>query len=103
MGAIKPFHFNYFTLLLPEHSGFIFSFFRHDRKIAKSNYEHRYVCLPTWNNLAPTGHIFINSDILSIFLNSVENIQISLKSDKNNRYFTWRPIHIYDYISLSSL
>jgi hypothetical protein len=27
MGAIKPFHFNYFTLLLPEHLDFIFSYF----------------------------------------------------------------------------
>jgi len=29
-------------------------------------------------------------------------IQDSLKSDKNNRFFTWRPVHIYEHISLSS-
>jgi hypothetical protein len=39
---------------------------------------------------------------LSIFLKSVEKIQISLKYGKNNGYFTWRPIYIYDHISLSS-
>ena len=31
----------------------------------------------------------------SIFLKSAEKVQVSLKSDKNNRYFTWRPIHIF--------
>ena len=30
----------------------------------------------------------------SIFRKSVENIQTSLQSDKNNGYFTWGPIHI---------
>ena len=29
---------------------------------------------------------------LSIFRKSVEKIQVSLKPDKNNRYFTWRPV-----------
>jgi hypothetical protein len=33
---------------------------------------------------------------------SVEKIQVSLKSDKNNGYSTWRRFHIYDNISLSS-
>jgi hypothetical protein len=31
---------------------------------------------------------------LSIFRKSVEKIQAPLKSDKNNGYFTWMPIHI---------
>jgi len=39
---------------------------------------------------------------LSIFRKSVEKIQISLKSEKNNRYFTWRPIYMCDHISLIS-
>jgi hypothetical protein len=40
---------------------------------------------------------------LSIFRKSVEKIQVSLKSDKNNGHFTRRrPIYIYDHISLSS-
>jgi len=41
-------------------------------------------------------------DIWGSFRKSVEKIQISLKSDKNNRYFKWSPIYIYDNISLSS-
>jgi hypothetical protein len=35
---------------------------------------------------------------LSTFLKPVKNFQVSLKSDKNNGYFTWRPLHIYDHI-----
>jgi len=34
----------------------------------------------------------------------VETIEVSLKSDKNNRHFTstWRPVHNFDHISLIS-
>jgi len=32
----------------------------------------------------------------------VEKIQVSLKSDRNNGYFTSRPMYIYDNISLNS-
>ena len=43
-------------------------------------------------------------DILyfSIFRKSVEKIEVLLKSDKSNVYFTWRPVCIYDGISLNS-
>ena len=30
---------------------------------------------------------------------SVEKIQVLLKSDKNNGYFTWRRFHVYDYLA----
>ena len=40
--------------------------------------------------------------IRGFFQKPVEKIQVPLNSDKNNRYFTWRPIYIYDNISLSS-
>jgi hypothetical protein len=33
---------------------------------------------------------------LGIFLKSVEKIQVLLIPDKNNGYFTWRPISTYD-------
>jgi len=36
------------------------------------------------------------------FLKSVEVIQVLLQSDKNNGYFTWRPIYMYGNISLIS-
>ena len=39
---------------------------------------------------------------LSIIRKSVEKIQVSLNSGKNNGYCTWRPVYIYDNISLSS-
>jgi len=38
---------------------------------------------------------------LRIFRKSVEKIQVALHSDKNNRYFTWRPVYIYDNFSLN--
>ena len=37
---------------------------------------------------------------LITFRKFVERLQVSLESDKNNRYFTWRPIYIFDHISL---
>ena len=37
---------------------------------------------------------------LNIFRKSAEKIQVSLKSDKSNGYFTWRPIYMFDYIPL---
>jgi len=39
---------------------------------------------------------------LGIFKKIVEKIQISQISNKNNGYFTWRPICIFDHISLIS-
>jgi hypothetical protein len=40
-------------------------------------------------------------DILyvNIFWKSVKKMQVSLKSDKNNGYLTWRPTCIFDHIS----
>jgi hypothetical protein len=35
------------------------------------------------------------------FRQSIQKIQVSLKSDKNNGYFTWRPMYIHDNISFS--
>jgi len=39
---------------------------------------------------------------MNIFPKYVEKTQVSLKSDKNNGYFTWRPIYIFDHNSLNS-
>jgi len=43
----------------------------------------------------------MNFNISDFFLNS-ENIQVSLESDKNKGYITWRSMDIYDNISLNS-
>jgi hypothetical protein len=39
---------------------------------------------------------------LSTFRKSVEKIQVSLKTDKINGYFTWKRLYIFDNISLYS-
>jgi hypothetical protein len=58
------------------------------------------VCPSVRNSSAVTGMDFYEIWYLNIFRPSVEEIRVSLKSDKNNEYFTWRPMDIYD-ISLS--
>jgi hypothetical protein len=40
---------------------------------------------------------------MSIFRKSVQKIQISLKYDKNNRYFVWIPIYCFFIVSRSVL
>jgi len=39
---------------------------------------------------------------LMTFQKSVKKIQVSLKPDKNDRYFIQRPMYIYDNIVLNS-
>ena len=52
------------------------------------------VRLSAWNNSASTGRIYVKFGIW-IFFENIEKIQVSLKSDKNESYFTWRSIHIF--------
>jgi hypothetical protein len=47
-----------------------------------------------WSNSAPTGRIFMTFDV-SLFFVNLSKTQVLLKSDKNNAYFTWRPVHIF--------
>jgi len=62
-----------------------------------------YVCLSVrTEQLGSHWTDFHEISYLSIFRKSVGTIQLLVKSDKNNGYFTWRPIHIFDEISLSS-
>jgi hypothetical protein len=77
--------------------------FRRVRKIAKSDYQLRYVCLSVHMEQLDS-HLTDFHEILHfiIFRKSVEKMQVSLKSDKNNGYFTRRPMYIYDDISLNS-
>jgi len=64
--------------------------FRHVHKIAKTDYEFHHVSVSpcAWNNSAPSGQIFMKFGYLSIIPKSVQKIQVSLKSDKKNGYFT---------------
>jgi len=41
--------------------------------------------------------------VLGIFRTSFEKIQVSLKFEKDNRYFTWSPMYIHDnYLTQTS-
>jgi hypothetical protein len=60
-------------------------------------------CPSAWNNLGPTGWIFMEFDVLSFyFWQSAKSVQVSLKSGKNNGYFTWSPTYIIYHILLTS-
>jgi len=60
------------------------------------------VRLSAWNNSSHTGRIFMKFYIWPFFEALFKKIQLSLKSDKNNRYFTWRQINILDHYALDS-
>jgi len=53
------------------------------------------VHLLVWKISAFTGRIFTKFYILRFFEKYVEKVQVSLKSDEHNRYFTWRPVYIF--------
>jgi hypothetical protein len=80
------------------------SIFRCFRKITKTDYERRRVCRTVCpsarNNADPPGRIFMKC-VFSIFKKSVEKIQVSLKSDKNNGHFTSRPTDIYIFVIIT--
>jgi hypothetical protein len=70
--------------------------FRRVRKIAKSEHWLRHVSLSAWYvKLGSDWADFREIWYLNNFRKSVEKIKVSLKWDKNNGYFTWRPIHIF--------
>jgi hypothetical protein len=81
--------------------------FRRFRNIARSDYSLRRVCSsvsPSARMEQPYSHRadFLNEILnLKVIPKYVEIIQVSLKSNKNNGYFTWRPIYICDHISLN--
>jgi hypothetical protein len=60
----------------------------------------RYVCMSVrpsiCNNSTLAEQIFVKFD-MSIFRKSVDKIPVSWKSDKNNGYFTGRPIYILEW------
>jgi hypothetical protein len=69
--------------------------------MAKCNYylRHLSVCLfVRMKQLGSQWKDFRDILYLSIFRNSVEKIQVSLKSGINNGYFTRRRMYIYDSV-----
>jgi hypothetical protein len=74
--------------------------FRRVRKIAKSDYELRHICPSVRPSvlMEQVGYHWTDCHeiwYLWIFRKSVEKTQVSLKSDNNKEYFTWRPINIF--------
>jgi hypothetical protein len=73
------------------------------RKIARTDNLLRHVC-PS-DLLEQLGSHWTDCHEIwyfSISRKFVEKNQVSLKSDKNDGYFTWKPIDIFNHISLSS-
>jgi len=77
---VKQTHIKRYTILIQTPTGWIFI---------------KNWCLISGN--------FIKNWYLSIFWKAVENTQVSLKSDKNNGYFTRRPVYIFFITSRSFL
>jgi hypothetical protein len=87
------------------------AFFRHLRKIAKNDCLLPHFYLSVRSSVHPSARMeqlsshctdFNKIWFLRISLKSVEKIQVSLKSNKRNMYFTWKSVFIYDNISLNS-
>jgi len=58
------------------------------------------VCQCASNNSAPTVRIFVKFDVWVGYFSKVcvENSNF-IKTDENDRYFTWRRLYVYDHIS----
>ena len=55
-----------------------------------------HVCPSDWKKLGFHWAQFHKFWYWRIFRKSAKEIQVSLKSDENNGYFTWQPMHVYD-------
>ena len=80
--------------------------FRGVRKIEKSDYWHRHICLSVrpcvrMEHLGCHWTDFHKIWYLSIFRKFLEKLQVSLRSGNNNAYFTWR-LYICDNVPLNS-
>ena len=77
----------------------IIDVFRRVLIITKSSYWLLHVSLPVcpsvWTTLFPLDGFSWNLIFDFFFRKSVKQIEVSLKSDKNNRYFTWRSLYIF--------
>jgi len=76
-------------------------FIRRFRKIVKSDSYLRPVCPSVrMEQLGSHWTNFYETCCLSIFGKSVGKVKVSLKPEKNNGYFTWRPMYFCDNIAL---
>jgi hypothetical protein len=83
-------------------------FFRRVRKIAKSDYHLHHVCPSVrlsvqMKQLGSHWTDFNEISYLSIFRISFEVRHVTFNSNKNNAYFTWKPVYIFLIIARSFL
>jgi len=81
----------------------LISFVGAPAKLGKSDFQLRHVCPSV--RMEQSGSYWSDYNEIcywNIFRKSVEKIQIPLKSDKNYENFTWRPVLMYEHISLKS-
>jgi hypothetical protein len=79
------------SVVFPDFYCLLLCSFRRVRKIAKSDYNLRYVCLSVRMEQLGSHWTDFHEILvlhLSIFRKSVETIEVSLKSDQNKGYFT---------------
>jgi hypothetical protein len=76
-------------------------FFKGFRKIAKTVYLLHHVRLSVHMKQLGCFWTGLSCCCLSIFRKYIEKLQVSLKSDENNGYFSKRSMYIYDNISLN--
>jgi hypothetical protein len=79
------------------------SIFRHARKIAKSDYYLRCVRLSVSPSARTTRLLLNTFSRYVMFEYFRKSIELSLKSNQNNGYFTWTTVYTSDHISLSSM
>jgi hypothetical protein len=78
-------------------------FFRLFCKVAKSDCQLCHNCLSIHMEQLNSYWTEVNEiSYLCFFWKYVAKVQVSLISDKNNIYFTWRHMHFYDCILLNS-
>jgi hypothetical protein len=64
-----------------------------EKRLLASSYVSPSIRPFPWNNSTPTRQIFMEFDICVLFEKYIGKIQVSLKSDKNNGYFTWTSLN----------
>ena len=75
--------------------------FRRVRKIAKSDFSFTVADHPNETTRHPLDG-FPLTLMFEYFLKSVENVKVSLQSNKNSEDFMWGPVMFFDHILLSS-
>jgi len=97
-------HCSIYTHLTPLRPTNCMQYMRRVRKIAKSLASPCLSVSPSVRTEQLGSYCRNVHEILyqSSFRKSVEKIRVSLKSDKNKRYFTLRPIYTFDHISVIS-